>query len=72
MRPLLGIPASNRQTNNKIQLVHVESDSIAEQAFLRFGYTEIGRVPQYSRFPPNGKKPATFFYKDLGSSLSSQ
>ncbi|KAK0744155.1 hypothetical protein B0T18DRAFT_392796 [Schizothecium vesticola] len=67
-RALVGaLEAEAARRGRSLLLVHVESDSVAETAFVHFGYTEIGRVPQYSRFPPNGKKPATFFYKDLSS-----
>ncbi|KAK3324688.1 hypothetical protein B0T19DRAFT_236298 [Cercophora scortea] len=46
-------------------LVDCETDSVAETAFIRFGYVEIGKVPHFSRVLPNGKKGETFFYKDL-------
>ncbi|KAK1836949.1 acetyltransferase [Podospora conica] len=70
-RALVGaLEAEAGRRGRSLLLVHVESDSIAETAFVHFGYTEIGRVPQYSRFPPNGKKPATFFYKDLSAAAA--
>lgn len=42
-----------------------ETGSVAEAAFNKFGYVEIGKVPHFSRVLPNGKKGETFFYKDL-------
>jgi len=49
----------------RAQLVDAETGSIAEAAFKKFGYTEIGKVPAFSRALPNDKKGETFFYKDL-------
>ncbi|KAK4157312.1 hypothetical protein C8A00DRAFT_40280 [Chaetomidium leptoderma] len=41
------------------------TDSVAEMAFKKFGYTEIGKVPHFSRALPNGMKGETFFYKEF-------
>ncbi|KAK0627506.1 hypothetical protein B0T14DRAFT_563309 [Immersiella caudata] len=46
-------------------LVDTETGSVAEAAFKKFGYVEVGKIPAYSRALPNGKKGETFFYKDL-------
>ncbi|KAK1752126.1 hypothetical protein QBC47DRAFT_66770 [Echria macrotheca] len=47
-------------------LVDAETGSIAEAAFKKFGYTEIGKVPAFSRAAlPDSKKGETFFYKNL-------
>ncbi|KAK3353604.1 hypothetical protein B0T25DRAFT_217640 [Lasiosphaeria hispida] len=46
-------------------LVDTETDSVAEEAFRKFGYVEIGKVPHFSRVLSNDKKGETFFYKDL-------
>ncbi|KAK0701832.1 hypothetical protein B0T26DRAFT_659649 [Lasiosphaeria miniovina] len=45
--------------------VNTETGSVAEAAFKKFGYIEIGKVPQFSRVLSNDKKGETFFYKDL-------
>ncbi|MEJ2458649.1 MAG: GNAT family N-acetyltransferase, partial [Novosphingobium sp.] len=47
------------------QLVDTESGSVAEAAFKRLGYVEIGKIPHFSRALPNGKKGETFFYKEF-------
>jgi len=47
------------------QLVDTETDSVAEMAFKKLGYTEIGKVPHFSRALSNGKKGETFFYKEF-------
>jgi GNAT superfamily N-acetyltransferase len=46
-------------------LVDTETDSVAEMAFRKLDYTEIGKVPHFSRALPNGKKGETFFYKEF-------
>ncbi|KAL2024547.1 hypothetical protein VTK56DRAFT_7590 [Thermocarpiscus australiensis] len=51
-------------------LVNTETDSVAEAAFKKFGYVEIGKVPHFSRVLPNGKKGETFFYKEFLPSSS--
>jgi hypothetical protein len=38
---------------------------VAETAFKKLGYTEIGKVPHFSRALPSGKKGETFFYKEF-------
>lgn len=38
---------------------------MAEAAFRKFGYIEIGKVPNYSRSPSGSKKGGTFFYKEF-------
>ncbi|KAK3939805.1 hypothetical protein QBC46DRAFT_262381 [Diplogelasinospora grovesii] len=54
--------AKRRRT---LLLVDTETGSVAEEAFKKFGYVEIGKVPQFSRGLHNGKKGETFFYKEL-------
>lgn len=51
--------------NRLAQLVDTETDSVAEMAFKKLGYTEIGKVPHFSRALSNGKKGETFFYKEF-------
>ncbi|KAL2263775.1 hypothetical protein VTK26DRAFT_5182 [Humicola hyalothermophila] len=51
-------------------LVDTETGSVAETAFKKFGYIEIGKVPHFSRALPSGKKGETFFYKEFGSPSS--
>jgi len=51
--------------NRTLLLVDTETGSMAEAAFKKFGYIEIGKVPGFSRVLPHGKKGETFFYKDL-------
>ncbi|KAM7203512.1 acetyltransferase [Rhypophila sp. PSN 637] len=46
-------------------LADTETGSVAEAAFKRFGYTEVGKIPQFSRVLPNGTRGETFFYKNL-------
>ncbi|KAH8884765.1 hypothetical protein GQ53DRAFT_377643 [Thozetella sp. PMI_491] len=46
-------------------LVDSETGSAGEQVFKSLDYVEIGKVPQFSRVLPSGKKGETFFYKDL-------
>jgi hypothetical protein len=43
---------------------------VAEEAFKKFGYIEIGKVPHFSRALPSGKKGETFFYKEFLPSSS--
>ncbi|AEO70822.1 uncharacterized protein THITE_2122626 [Thermothielavioides terrestris NRRL 8126] len=51
-------------------LVDTETGSVAEAAFKKFGYIEIGKVPHFSRALPSGKKGETFFYKEFLPSSS--
>ncbi|KAK0617810.1 hypothetical protein B0T17DRAFT_496013 [Bombardia bombarda] len=51
-------------------LVNAETGSVGEAAFRKFGYTEIGKVPHFSRVWPSGKKGETFFFKDFLPSSS--
>jgi hypothetical protein len=44
--------------------VDAEADSPAEAAFKKFGYIEIGKVPEYSQVA-SGRKSVAFLYKDL-------
>ncbi|KAK3390207.1 hypothetical protein B0H63DRAFT_108474 [Podospora didyma] len=46
-------------------LVDAETGSVAEAAFKKFNFIEIGKVPQFSRVLSNDRKGETFFYKDL-------
>ncbi|KAK2070277.1 hypothetical protein P8C59_004787 [Phyllachora maydis] len=46
-------------------LVDTEADTLAEAAFKKFGYTEVGKVPRYNRAVSNLRTAQTFFYKDL-------
>ncbi|KAK4192730.1 hypothetical protein QBC35DRAFT_200789 [Podospora australis] len=47
-------------------LADAETGSAAENAFHKFGYVEIGKVPHFTRVSgtPN-KKGSTFFYKEI-------
>ncbi len=45
--------------------MHTETGSIAEAAFRKFGYIEIGKVPEFSQAPSGDKKDETFFHKVL-------
>jgi hypothetical protein len=53
-----------------LKLVDTETGSVAEAAFKKFGYIEIGKVPHFSRALPSGKKGETFFYKEFLPSSS--
>jgi hypothetical protein len=55
---------------NWYQLVDTETDSVGETVFKKLGYTEIGKVPHFSRTLPGGKKGETFFYKEFLPSSS--
>lgn len=56
-------------------MADAETGSVAEEAFKKFGYTEIGKVPGFSRAIADGlgrpgggvvsKKGETFFYKEI-------
>jgi len=50
-----------------LQMLDVESGSVAEEVFRKLGYVEFGKVPRYGRSPAGTTKDQTFFYKDLAS-----
>ncbi|KAH8735771.1 acyl-CoA N-acyltransferase [Ilyonectria robusta] len=46
-------------------LLDTESGSAAEEVFKKFGYVELGRIPNYGLSPARELKDGTFFYKQL-------
>lgn len=46
-------------------MLDTETGSVAEEVYRKFGYIELGKVPNYSISPGGGQKTETFFYKHL-------
>ena len=46
-------------------MVDTETGSPAEQVYVKFGFTEIGTIPQFCISPAGGMKDETFYYKHL-------
>jgi hypothetical protein len=47
------------------QTLDTETGSSGEAVFRKLGYTELGKIPNYSMSPTGELKGATFFYKQL-------
>jgi len=46
-------------------MVDTETGSPAEEIYKKFGYVEVGKIPNYSISPDGELKNETFFYKQL-------
>lgn len=46
-------------------MVDTETGSPAELVYQKFGYVEIGKIPNYSNSPDGSKKAETFYYKEI-------
>ncbi|KAI1334855.1 acetyltransferase [Xylariaceae sp. FL0016] len=50
-------------------MADAEAGSMAEAVLTKLGYTEVGRVPSFSRSPSGGFRDEVFFYKRLAGSI---
>jgi hypothetical protein len=46
-------------------MADTETGSPAEEIYKKFGFTEVGKIPNYGISPSGELKSETFFYKQL-------
>lgn len=62
---MLALETEAMKRGKTLLMLDVETGSGAEEVFRKFGFTEVGRIPNYGRSPSGQVKDQTFFYKDL-------
>lgn len=59
------LEAEAMRRGKTLLMVETETGSLAESVYTNFGFTEMGRIPQYSISPSGEVKDVTFSYKRL-------